>query len=397
MAACHVRAIDSKGELLEFALPTDDPALILEELARRRANLISLRRSLHLPALSGLWRRSTMQIDLTVREMSSLLRAGLSIPESVSVLLEKETNAGHKSLLGRVLKRLEEGDRLSGAFAKEGKRFPPLLIAMTRASEDAASIATGFDRFLRYSALSQTLRRKIASALIYPVLLIGVALAVSVFLALFVVPRFASVFEEGTQAIPASTAALLQASRLLSAYGLEAAFALAALTALSWLAIHKGVVRPLGHLIERAPIIGAKVQVTRVSRFLMALSALLEAGVPLHRAIDLSKGVMPASWDGRLDAVRASVEAGFPLSDSLAKVGASTVVADRLLRVGERSGDLAGLAGQAARHHEEELERFLDRFMRLAEPLLMVVIGVIIGAVVIALYLPLFDLAQWIR
>jgi general secretion pathway protein F len=396
-SSCRVRAIDSNGELIEFALSVADPAVVGEELKQRRARLLSMKREFALPRFSALGRRASVETELFGRELSSLLKAGLTIPESISLLQDKEADPGFKQVLARLLRRLQEGDRLSVALAKEGDRFPSLLVAMTRASEDAASLSAGLDRYLRYSTLSQTLRRKAVVAMIYPALLVAVAFAVTIFLAVFVVPRFAVVFEDGAQPVPAVTALLLSASRVLTRYGLELGLAAAAAVVLTIVGWQKGAIRLPTRWIESAPIVGARLHVARVSRMLMALAALLEAGVPLTQALDLAKQVLPASWNGRIDATRASVEQGFLLSDSLSRANASTLVADRLLRVGERSGDLAGMAAQAARHHEEELERFIDRFMRVAEPLLMALIGLVIGAVVIALYLPLFDMAQWIR
>lgn len=396
-SGCRVRAIDSKGELIEFAVSVADPAIVGEELKQRRAQLLSIKKELSLPRVSTLGRSAHGQTELLVRELSSLLKAGLTIPEAVTLLRDKEAEPKLKQVLGRLLRRLQEGDRLSVALAKEGEHFPSLLVAMTRASEDAASLSAGLDRYLRYSTLSQVLRRKAIAALIYPALLIAVAFAVTVFLAMFVVPRFAAVFEDGTQPVPPITALLLSVSQLLSqhsqALSIVAALALSLLT-IGW---RRGLVRMPARWIESAPLIGARLHVARVSRMLMALSALLEAGVPLIQALDLAKQVLPAGWHGRLDDALSSVQQGFLLSDSLSRASASTLVADRLLRVGERSGDLAGMAAQAARHHEEELDRFIDRFMRIAEPLLMALIGLVIGAVVIALYLPLFDMAQWIR
>lgn len=396
-SGCRVRAIGSDGELIEFALSVHDPAVVSEELRQRRARLLSMKREFARPRLSTLGRGAHTEIELIVRELSSLLKAGLTIPESVALLHDKETDPVLKQVLGRLLRRLQEGDRLSAALAKEGDRFPSLLVAMTRASEDAASLGAGLHRYLRYSMLSQTLRRKVVAAVIYPALLIAVAVAVTIFLAVFVVPRFAAVFEDGAKSVPAVTALLLAASRFLSRYGVD--LALAAVVAVAFLIAgwQRGVVRLPTRWIESAPVVGPRLHIARVSRMLMAMSALLEAGVPLTQALELAKQVLPFSWRGRVDAARASVEQGFLLSDSLSRANASTLVADRLLRVGERSGDLAGMAAQAARHHEEELERFIDRFMRVAEPLLMALIGLVIGAVVIALYLPLFDMAQWIR
>ena len=300
-------------------------------------------------------------------------------------------------MLQRLVRYLDEGDKLSRAFEREAPVFPPLLVAMTRASESTARLSAGFERYLHYDRTSRALRRKVSSALIYPALLLAVATAVTVFLATFVVPRFALLFEEGSREIPAVTAALLSFSALLSKHGLLLAAALCALAVALVYLWRAGGAQLIARSADSLPLIGKRIHTARVSRLLMAVSALLDAGVPLMQALDLAKTVLPRSLESRIQIARHALEQGFPLSQALDRAGLSTLVAERLLRVGERSGDLAGLAAQAARHHEEETERFLERFMRIAEPTLMAVIGLVIGAVVIALYMPLFDLAQWIR
>lgn len=372
------------------------PTQVAEELARRGLRPLTVTRR-HILSASSVLGRSGFAVDLFVHELSSLLTAGLSVHEAMALLSEKETVPSQAQVLQRLVRYLQEGDKLSRAFERESPLFPPLLVAMTRASESTARLSAGFERYLHYDRTSRALSRKISSALIYPALLIAVAGAVTVFLATFVVPRFAMLFEEGSREIPAVTSALLSFSTLLSQHGVVLAVGLCAMglgLAYAWRVAGARFIARAAHAL---PVVGKRIHTARVSRLLMAISALLDAGVPLTQALDLAKTVLPVSLEDRVVIARNSLEQGFPLSQALVNAGLSTLIAERLLRVGERSGDLAGLAAQAARHHEEETERFLERFMRIAEPSLMAAIGLVIGAVVIALYMPLFDLAQWIR
>jgi general secretion pathway protein F len=397
MPQYRVRALDNLGDLHEVALIVSQPAQVAEELARRGLRPLTVKRRQPFMFLPDLLGRGGFEVDLFVHELSSLLKAGLSVAEAVALLAEKETSASQAQVLTRLVRHLREGDKLSRAFEREGSTFPPLLVAMTRASENTARLSAGFERYLHYDRTSRALKRKVTSAMIYPALLIAVAAAVTVFLATFVVPRFALLFEEGAREVPAVTAALLSLSTLLSQHGFALAAVLCALGISLIYAWRVGGAALIARSSDKLPIVGKRIHTARISRLLMAIAALLDAGVPLTQALDLAKSVLPRSLEHRISDARISLEQGFPLSQALLKVGLSTLVSERLLRVGERSGDLAGLAAQAARHHEEETERFLERFMRIAEPVLMAAIGLVIGAVVIALYMPLFDLAQWIR
>jgi general secretion pathway protein F len=396
MRQFQIRAIDNAGSLHELSLAVARPTQLSEELARRGLRPLTIKGG-------GAWRISrflsgeSFDVQLFVHELTSLLKAGLSVPEAVDLLAEKAGSTPQGQVLIRLSGYLHQGDRLSRALERESPLFPPLLIAMTQASESAAGLNAGFERYLRYDNAARQMRRKVTGALIYPALLLSVAAAVTLFLVTFVVPRFAQLLDEGTREIPTITAGLLYISTALREHWIGCVLASSALIVSAIYSWRRRGAAWIGKRVEAIPIVGARVHAARVSRLLMALAALLDAGIPLREALELARSVLPSASVDRIQIVRSSLEQGLPLSHALHGAGLSTLVSERLLRVGERSGDLAGLCAQAARHHEEEIERFLERFMRVAEPVLMAAIGLVIGAVVIALYMPLFDLAQWVQ
>ena len=291
MLQYHVRGFDRQGQLQEVALVVSHSAQVSEELARRGLRPLTIKRQHKLWSASNLFGGGGFEVDLFVHELSSLLTAGMSVPEAMTLLAEKQAIGPQAQVLQRLVRYLDEGDKLSRAFEREAPVFPPLLIAMTRASESTARLSAGFERYLHYDRTSRALRRKVSSALIYPALLLAVATAVTVFLATFVVPRFALLFEEGSREIPAVTGALLSFSALLSKHGLLLAAALFALAVALIYLWRAGGAQFVARSADSLPLIGKRIHTARVSRLLMAVSALLDAGVPLMQALDLAKTV----------------------------------------------------------------------------------------------------------
>jgi general secretion pathway protein F len=146
-------------------------------------------------------------------------------------------------------------------------------------------------------------------------------------------------------------------------------------------------------LLPVLPLLGARLRVYRLTRFYRTVAMLLQGGVPLVSALRMVAGLVDEASRSKLEAAIREVHEGGRLSDALARHALTTSIAQRMLQVGERSGDLGGLLGQAATFHEEELGRWVERTTRMLEPVLMLFIGVLIGAIVVLMYMPIFDLA----
>lgn len=329
------------------------------------------------------------------QELLALLEAGLSLVEGLEALLEKESGDGARAILARLLAGLREGRRFSAVLAQQPECFPPLYVGIVKAAEGTSDLPRSLARYVDYQQRIDGVRGRIVSAAIYPSILMLVGGGVASFLVCYVVPRFAVVYQDAGRDLP-------WASRLLLEWGAFAAghavpLALGAAAAVT--AIVAGVRRALarggvGRLLAMVPGVGERVRIYELSRLYLTMGMLLEGGITVVSAIQTVLAMMSEDLGGRLRAACSAIESGTPLSVAFESNGLTTPISLRMLRVGERSGELGAMLTRSAAFYDGEVTRWIDRFTRTFEPLLMAGIGVVIGGIVVLLYMPIFDLAQ---
>jgi general secretion pathway protein F len=335
-----------------------------------------------------------LSLVLFSQELLALLNAGLGIVEALEALLEKETGPGTRSVLERLLGGLREGQRFSTVLAEQPQLFPPLYVGIVRAAEGTSDLPRSLARYIDYQQRIDTVRAKIVSAAIYPCILLLVGGGVSMFLIGYVVPRFAEVYQGAGRNLPWLSQVMLSWGQFAGdhAGGLLAGFVLAlgaAITAVRRMMANGGLVRLLGRL----PGIGERVRIYELSRLYLTLGMLTEGGITIVQAIETVQGMVSANVKSGLRLAKQAVEAGLPLSTAFEANGLTTPISLRMLRVGERTGDMGPMLTQSAAFYDGEISRWIDRFTRTFEPLLMAGIGLIVGAIVVLLYMPIFDLA----
>jgi general secretion pathway protein F len=345
---------------------------------------------------SGSSRKGGRRLSLVLfsQELLALLTAGLSIVECLEALLEKEPNPGTRSVLTRLLGGLREGKRFSGVLAEQPELFPPLYIGIVRAAEGTSDLPRSLTRYIDYQQRIDAVRSKIISAAIYPAILMLVGGGVSLFLIGYVVPRFAEVYQGAGRSLPWMSQLLLDwgqfstqhSKGLLSGIGIGIAFLLLVLRQFS---ANGGWQRLIGKL----PGIGERVRIYELSRLYLTLGMLLEGGIPIVAAMETVHEMVSANVRIGLKAATASIQSGAQLSFAFEAHHLTTPISLRMLRVGERSGEMGQMLTQSAAFYDGEISRWIDRFTRTFEPVLMGGIGLIVGGIVVLLYLPIFDLA----
>lgn len=346
---------------------------------------------------AGLGLRSTgprLSLPLFSQELLALLNAGLSIVECVEALQEKEANASVSAVMARLLAGLRDGKRFSAVLAEQGQLFPPLYVGIVRAAENTSDLPRALARYIEYRQRVDSVRGKLASAAIYPAILLAVGAVVTAFLIGYVVPRFAEVYHDAGRTLPGLSGMMLGWGQFASRHG----GALAAALALSGLALYVCVRRAVarvgvGRLLAGVPGLGERLRILALSRLYLTLGMLLEGGISIVAAIQTLDTVIAPELREDLARAGAQIEAGLSLSTAFEASGLTTPVSLRMLRVGERSGELGQMLMQSASFYDGEISRWIDRFMRMFEPLLMAAIGLVVGTIVVLLYMPIFDLA----
>jgi general secretion pathway protein F len=361
-------------------------------LAQRQGYaVLSVSRALALNSFRPVARRFPLQ--LLTQELRLMLEAGLTLPEAVQALVEKETREEIRQVLEGVCDAVLSGASLSAALSRRPDAFPVLLIATVRASEKTGDLPEALGRYLAYHQQIDAIRKKVISASVYPALLLAAGALAAFFLLGYVVPRFSAVYEDIGHELPWLSTLLLAWGRLLHANAFAVGAAALAIAAAAGYALSLSRVRrALLGLLWRFPRLGERLRVYDLGRLYRTLGMLLRSGIPVVAAIRGASGLASPELQGKLAAAVGDIEQGQSISAAMTRHGLTTPVALRMLRVGERTGRMSELMERIAAYYEDDMARWTEWFTRLFEPVLMLLIGAVIGLIVLLMYLPIFDL-----
>jgi general secretion pathway protein F len=359
--------------------------------------IIAVGASRGLPTLSPGGQRA-FPLVLFSQELATLLRAGLSLVDCIESLAEKEESGPSRRLLEDVTRHLYEGKSLSQSLSQFPSVFPDLYVALIQSSEKTGELADALTRYVAYRTQVEQVRKKIVSASIYPALLLLVGGGVTVFLLGYVVPRFSQVYEDMGDNLPWLSKLLMTWGKFLQAHHVSMLFGLVAFIVAAIFVMRQPAFRSfLGRAVETVPAIRTRIYLYQLSRFYRSLGMLLRGGIPILTGIAMVRSLLGETMRLKLDTVAARIREGHSLSASMEANDLTTPVARRMLRAGEKSGNLGEMLERTADFYDEELARWVDWFVKLFEPILMAIIGVVIGVVVVLMYIPIFELASSIQ
>lgn len=387
----EVKAVLSgKGTVhLELEASNEEEARL--QVIEQGGMVLSVRRS-----FSGLSLKSSTHFPLVhfSQELLSLQTAGLSLVESIETLLEKEQDASNRKIIQNILARLYEGVTFSQALEEYPEAFPPLYIATIRASERTGDLPEALTRFISYQTQMDFVRKKLIGASIYPVLLLVVGFLVSIFLLVFVVPKFSAIYDDMGSDLPWLSLLLIKWGHFVDERGWE----LAIVTGVIVTTIIYSVTRPafranVLRLLWRIPAVGEHMRVYQLARFYKTLGMLLRGGIPITQALEMVSGLLQTHFRPKVAAAAKHIREGKTISSAMELEGLTTAVGNRMLRVGERTGLMGDMMERIGNFHDEEIARWVEWTTKLIEPLLMAVIGIVIGGIIILMYMPIFELA----
>jgi general secretion pathway protein F len=339
-------------------------------------------------------RQTRIPLVIFSQELVSLLDAGLSLVESVEALTEKEESQSVRRPLEQILSRLYEGQTLGAALAEHPATFPPLFVATVRASERTGSLREALTRFIVYQQQIDALRKTLVNASIYPAVLLAAGVLVTLFLMGYVVPRFSSIYEQLGSDLPFASRLLLQWGQMLETHTLAVAVAAGAALAATVYGLTRQATRAaFGAWLAKVPAVGRQLRLYQLARLYRTMGMLLRSGMPAVTAMGMSSGLLNQSL--RADFARATqaVREGQSIGQAMEIHGLTTPVAARMLRVGERSGNMGEMTERIASFCDDEIGRWVAIVTRLIEPLFMTLIGLLIGVIVVLMYFPIFQLA----
>jgi type IV pilus assembly protein PilC len=396
----HCRLGSPSGEIVEGVYIAEDEAKLRQQLEEKGLYVLSLQRKgtfgslgLSLPQRRRVKAREFIVFN---QELATLLKAGMPVVQSLDILRQRVENSVLKSVLDDVHDRVRSGAALSDAFEAHGDLFPGVYTASLLAGEKSGSLEEVLRRYVAYSRVIDTVRRKTLSALIYPAILLALSLIVVLIIVLRVVPEFGDFYEGLGAELPLSTRVIVATSEALRQNLLAIVILVVGGAALGWAWLRQSGSRAaLDRVLLEIPGVGGIARRFATSQLARTLSTLLRGGIPLVTALDVAaRSIGNRYFSQQLATVSREVREGQPLSTTLSRRGIFPPVAVKMVEVGESTGALQEMLTSVADFFDEEIETALLRFMTLVEPLLLVIMGIVIAGLLLALYMPLIQLGS---
>ena len=362
--------------------------------AKKRQNVLSF----------SIGKVSQKKLTLFTRQLSTLQDAGLPLLRSLQILETQQKPGLLKSVLSQVSEDVESGSTLSDAMAKHPKAFDRLYCKMVNAGEIGGVLDVILQRLAIFMEKAQRLRRRIIGAMIYPCVVIAVAVLIVTGIMVYVIPKFHDIFNDFEVELPGLTIWLINISNWMAMKnpGQNVPGAVWILGSPVLIFLFFKLIRKTGpgraitdHIRVRIPVLGGLVRKTSVARFTRTLGTLISAGVPILEAIMITRDTSGNYvYEKALTKVHDSIREGETFAGPLreAKVCDSLVV--NMIDVGEETGDLDAMLMKIADNYDEEVDVAVQGMLSLLEPLLVVVLGGIIGTIVLALFLPLVKMIE---
>ena len=329
------------------------------------------------------------------QQFVTLVRAGLPILKALDLLSERLTDEKLSPYIKAVRDEVKGGSLLSQSFANQGV-FPPIYVTSIMAGEKSGALTEVLDRFITYQKMTLAVKKKVIVSLIYPVLLIILVLLLIVFLVTYVVPNFAELYRGMNAELPAITEILIAVGTTAKEYIL---FGFAVLVAAAVGFYFWAKTEPAQPILDRirlnTPLFGEIWIKYQVAQFARVLSTLLIGGIPLVQALETSGDSVGAILIKKsLQKVGKSVREGQPLHASLKETGIFPPLSIDMIEVGESTGALPAMLGSVAEFYEDDVAMRMQAILSLIEPAIMIFMGIFVAFVLVALYLPIFSLAD---
>jgi len=326
------------------------------------------------------------------RQLSTMINAGLPISQSLKTLEEQTSKKSVKKMLEQVYSNVEGGSRLADSLARFPKLFSPLDIAIIAAGESSGNLDKALARLADQLEKQQSLVRKIRSALIYPIILIVVAIVFLFAMSIYVVPQMESLYKDFGKDLPTPTKIMVGISSFMRSYG---AFVIIFIIALSFV-LRILAKRPAGRKVWdtikiKTPIIKILLTKLYIARLTRTLAGLISSGVALLDALHItSEAIGNVNYQESLEEIREKVKSGVSLSDAIKKDEIFPPVVPQMIAVGEKTGEMDSMLNNLADYYEEEVDTAVKNITELIMPFAIIILGLLIGAALVSTMLPIY-------
>jgi len=392
------RVATTTGDVFERSYIAADEPSLRRDLEAQDLMILGVRR--RSPFLNQLARAVRLKGSVSSREflhfnqeLSALIGAGLPILASLDILLERRKNQAFKEALVDVRERVKSGEALSEAFSAQGDMFPPLYSASLASGERSGEMAIVLVRFINYTRKVLGIKRKVVSALIYPIILLILSGSLIALMVFFIIPKFNEFLMDFGTDLPLITKLLVGSATFCKDYWLIILSVAVASFAgvMFWNRTERGRLF-LDRAKLRLPLVGGVVRNYAQNRFTRTLGTLQAGGIPLVTSLELSsRAVGNAVYETALVEVTQKVREGQALWVSLDETGLMSDIALQMIRVGESTGALVDMLENTSEFTDEEIDTQLTRLIALVEPLMLIFMALVVGTMLLSVYLPLIQ------
>ena len=391
MPVFEYRALDRRGKKTKGILTADSPSAARFKLSREQIFPIRVSEvretgkepssGARLPRVWRFKRINPVEVTTALRQLATLISAGLPLVQCLSGLVEQTEQARLKKIFIQVKERVVEGAALHQAVAAHPSVFGRIDVHMIRAGETGGALDIILKRLADLSETRLKLKKRIEAAMAYPLFLIFISTVILIFLMSFVMPKVITVFEGMDLALPWTTRALIGITHFMKGYWWLAGLFLIALsgTAYTWTRTERG--RRFWDILRlRAPLLGKLHLKAVIARFTRTLSILLKSGIPLVSAMEISGHAMGNSvLEKNVQEATTLVAEGDDLASTLGRMGAFPPLVIQLTRAGEQSGELEDMLAKAAEIYEEDVKTAVDSVMSVVEPVIILIMGLAVS------------------
>lgn len=388
---------DRSGKLRKGEITGLNAAVVKSEL--RKQGVIKVKKLRKKPKEIQLFSKKIGSEDISMftRQMATMMKAGVPLMRSFEIVAEGLENPKMAEIVTSMKNNVAGGGSFGSALREHPKYFDDLYCSLIESGEQAGALETMLDRVAIYKEKSESVKKKVKSAMKYPITVLVVAAIVTVILLLKVVPTFANMFESFGADLPVPTAVVMGMSESLQENGIIWGLILLAFGISFQQAMQRS--KPFKHAMQRLsvklPVFGPILYQSAMARYARTLSTTFAAGVPLVNALDSAAGASGnIVYETAIRSVRHEVEQGSELAGSMKATEVFPSMLVQMVSIGEQSGALDAMLGKAAIIYEEEVDALVDGLTSMMEPLIMAILGVVVGGMVVSMYLPIFQMGS---
>lgn len=331
------------------------------------------------------------------RQMGTLLSSGIPLAETLKAMIEQSEDKRIETMFREIRERINQGASLADALAEHPYMFGELYVNMVRAGEATGNVDVVLRRLADYLQAQRALRRKVVSALTYPVMMIGIGLIVVAILMTVVVPKISGMLTDMKQTLPPPTRILITISNLFKDYWWVGCLAIA-LVSFLFERIYKHSSNGrlfIDRNMLRVPVLGDLLRKQAVSRFTRTLSTLLQSGVPAVQSLEITRTVVGNRVIAdATDHIRTRILEGTDIATPLKQTNAFPAIVGYMVNVGEQSGELEQMLDRIAQAYDEEIDIATERLTSVLEPIMIVALAVVVGYIVISIVLPILQIGN---